>query len=1567
MERVSLTMNETQQSASGSAFSDFASDTKFGGLVEQSVTKKVRNRLFQLMSYMDEVVPPLYALHSIVGAWRIVQLLGPSLAAPYRGFWKTGVAKSIVEIISVIWHIVPPQFRWESLAIVQFVYAGLLLMFDCLALMSAFMLRKNAKLPTSLAIATSVSVSTIMYLLHPIAIEMFGEALAVLINGEKTKYPMFVEIIAMICTFLFFAGAGWFFIHVSSFSFVFRPASLQSVLNHAQIFIAFMTYAITLVTAVASQLPRWPKAILTIIAAVLYASLLWIYYARGTVISTLSRIALGMVAVSGTVNMLLVAVYVIIKREAGQPEFFIMLAIIALSILVAGIWEKIRTNKLLLKLDQIMDNTDEMETIRSPGQLICLACAGMACGHPVCLDWSLFTYGTQTWPENVQIWATFGKFVAIYPEESAKLAYIVRNIMTRKLSGSLAKVSVAEASTIQMQRENTLSPELKRKMTRIQKNVSSTKRKLRNIWDLVIQANTHEVESSVNNAYDSTMRTHNDFTHLISQYPNNRFVARAYARFLQEVVGDFKAYSEWYEKIRLLQRGISVNQDIANIFGLHSMPLLPQRTANIAGNISATATDTFNDTSMIEEVDDDMTQHADQVELVRGQIEKLSIPAVKLIRVTAICLLVILTWLPAIIVLSIAPWYISTMTEPLNFMYQLSMLRSFNFQLPLWVHHYIMENVPFSDNGNKPLFKAPNFTYVPATLGNTKNTKEQLDYLLQSCSATLEEVNNFRSFALDSDTLSIVHTVLFSDVIEYDSYLNINTSTKIKGSLYNFYVAAVIEISSLGDRPLNLDIFDAPELLNQYLNANNMAVNMSDALTALTTYVTDSCNSMGSIAGIVEYSIVILYVIIWIILISVQIIKLRRDKLQIYTCLTSLPKNVVSQVSESLRILKKDKESTTGMSEGDTEISKQEENLLKIFATAGDSHSSSSRDSVAFVVCYCFILILACISNVLLCEMFQSIGQALSQNTPHLDDVMGTNAYMLGIFLALNNAAVANTNGYQKLNINEGIGGRPILSSLQRVSTRLETYLSYYHRARYGDSESDEPPLAGYQERADLAKEIMSCPDASQLYESLHDTYSCFEIDTQLILFEPMVYKFIQATANEMKDAKLDIHGELFSELWLLACNLYETMFFPMFDGIVDQVLGIMGDALPATRTPIIVLMIVATVFTFMILYFVSVTEEQLKFCLRMLLHCPMSVIMSTPKIIDVLSGDFQRHTKDSKARSGAFFDHVLLNLPDAIIITGNQFQIEKVNTSFQRIFHRDNIDGDARDFFNSSEFHGDCSQIFTQSPNEINKVTHVEFSYDGVSTYLAVSLAPAGQRYIITCRDETQTVNYNTLIKAERAKSDKMLASILPANLVPRVQAGEQNISFAVQSATVSFMDIVEFTPWCAANTAACVMATLNHLYREFDAICLSKSTMTKIKCIGDCYMAAGGIFSEINQPSQHAREMVEFGLEAIKAVGRVNEERSQSLRIRVGVNTGGPIVAGVLGTEKPTFEILGPAINMAQQMEHNGVPMHVHISRSVYELVYGGNFVIKERGQIEIKQGKVVTYLIDGLRNSD
>ncbi|OHS95865.1 Adenylate and Guanylate cyclase catalytic domain containing protein [Tritrichomonas foetus] len=413
-----------------------------------------------------------------------------------------------------------------------------------------------------------------------------------------------------------------------------------------------------------------------------------------------------------------------------------------------------------------------------------------------------------------------------------------------------------------------------------------------------------------------------------------------------------------------------------------------------------------------------------------------------------------------------------------------------------------------------------------------------------------------------------------------------------------------------------------------------------------------------------------------------------------------------------------------------------------------------------------------------------------------------------------------------------------------------------------------------------------------------------------------------------------------------------------MFDGIVPQMKDMMAAAIPKTQIPVIILLFLGLILTVIIIIQTVISESKMKFALRLLLHTQSKVVLQIPKINDVLSGDFSNRVKDTTQRTDIFFENVVQNLPDAIIIANQQYQVVTCNSAFERIFHTQAIEGDVREFFQRKNFNQDVSKIFTDSQLTLN----IEYMYDETKEFLTINCGVVNNHYVIMVCDETQTVCYNSLIVEERAKSDSLLASILPANLVKRVQDGETNISFSVESATITFMDIVEFTPWCASNTAAVVMMTLNQLYKLFDASLAMKPTMTKIKCIGDCYMAAGGIFSEINEPNTHAREVVEFCLECINAVNVLDAEMNQTLRIRAGVNTGGPLVAGVIGTEKPTFEIIGPCINMAQQMEHNGMPMLVHISRSVYELIYGGDFKIRERGQIQIKNGDVITYFVEG-----
>jgi class 3 adenylate cyclase len=314
------------------------------------------------------------------------------------------------------------------------------------------------------------------------------------------------------------------------------------------------------------------------------------------------------------------------------------------------------------------------------------------------------------------------------------------------------------------------------------------------------------------------------------------------------------------------------------------------------------------------------------------------------------------------------------------------------------------------------------------------------------------------------------------------------------------------------------------------------------------------------------------------------------------------------------------------------------------------------------------------------------------------------------------------------------------------------------------------------------------------------------------------------------------------------------------------------------------------------------------------------------------------------------------MRLPDAVVCTDPNMIVKQGNFSSKRLFDENLVGQSFRAFLQSPRFSGDVDRLLGSDDASETLIFH---RHDGQDAHIAIAITDMGTEMVVSCRDVTQSFRCSTLIADEQKRSDELLKTILPESLVPRVQAGEQNICFSVEMATIQFLDIVSFTPWCGKLAAQTVMATLNDMIKRLDERLASKRTMTKIKCIGDCYMAAGGIFSARDRPHEHAIEVVTFGLEAIEAMHELNADRNETLQIRVGINTGGPIVAGVLGIGKPTFEILGPAINMAQQMEHTGQPMKVHISEATYANLVGVQFTAVEH-HVVVRGQEVRTYLV-------
>lgn len=207
-----------------------------------------------------------------------------------------------------------------------------------------------------------------------------------------------------------------------------------------------------------------------------------------------------------------------------------------------------------------------------------------------------------------------------------------------------------------------------------------------------------------------------------------------------------------------------------------------------------------------------------------------------------------------------------------------------------------------------------------------------------------------------------------------------------------------------------------------------------------------------------------------------------------------------------------------------------------------------------------------------------------------------------------------------------------------------------------------------------------------------------------------------------------------------------------------------------------------------------------------------------------------------------------------------------------------------------------------------------------------------------------------------EQVKTEQLLLNILPAKIAQRLKAGEEHIADACPNVSVLFADMVGFTAMSRTMTPSALVEVLGDLFSRFDLI-TEKHGLEKIKTIGDCYMLAGGV----PEPrDDHAVAVVEAAMDMRAALEEMHERTGGALRMRIGVHSG-PIVAGVIGIRKFTYDLWGDTVNVASRMESTGQPGRVHVSSSTADLISHA-FELEPRGAIEVKSlGMVETFFVN------
>jgi class 3 adenylate cyclase len=216
-------------------------------------------------------------------------------------------------------------------------------------------------------------------------------------------------------------------------------------------------------------------------------------------------------------------------------------------------------------------------------------------------------------------------------------------------------------------------------------------------------------------------------------------------------------------------------------------------------------------------------------------------------------------------------------------------------------------------------------------------------------------------------------------------------------------------------------------------------------------------------------------------------------------------------------------------------------------------------------------------------------------------------------------------------------------------------------------------------------------------------------------------------------------------------------------------------------------------------------------------------------------------------------------------------------------------------------------------------------------------------------------------IIDFEKQKSEALLLNILPKHTADELKAKGHTDARLYPMATVLFSDFCDFTSVSENVSPQELVRMIDHYFSNFDAI-MTAHGIEKIKTIGDAYVCAAGLTDNSNEEVvfdviRAARELMDFSAkEKEVAISKGQPYFEQ----RVGINTG-PVVAGVVGLKKFTYDIWGDTVNTAARMEQHGEVNKINISEATYQIVKD-HFPCKFRGKVHAKnKGEINMYFVE------
>lgn len=209
----------------------------------------------------------------------------------------------------------------------------------------------------------------------------------------------------------------------------------------------------------------------------------------------------------------------------------------------------------------------------------------------------------------------------------------------------------------------------------------------------------------------------------------------------------------------------------------------------------------------------------------------------------------------------------------------------------------------------------------------------------------------------------------------------------------------------------------------------------------------------------------------------------------------------------------------------------------------------------------------------------------------------------------------------------------------------------------------------------------------------------------------------------------------------------------------------------------------------------------------------------------------------------------------------------------------------------------------------------------------------------------------------------NQLLTTIFPKNVLEDLNSQGKFSPQRIEEGTVLFTDFVAFSKIAKHMLPMDLLKKLETYFNKFDEI-TERYQLEKIKTIGDAYMALSGVTEKNAKPAVRAclaaLEMRDFMINEQHFTQAANKDFWE---IRIGIHSG-PLVAGIIGSKKISFDVWGDTVNIAARAEQHSVANGISITDRIagHVIPY---FNLEHRGEVEVKHGGSVNmYFLKNLK---